>query len=87
MKLLPPAFALGSFSEGKPKFSYIYIHLAKFKHMWFVYFLRYALDSIYTGCTTDITRRIDEHNSHKVHFTKDKTPVSLISYVVFLINN
>lgn len=51
--------------------------------MWFVYILLCADSSFYTGCTTDITRRISEHNSHKVHFTRDKTPVSLVTYIVF----
>jgi len=51
--------------------------------MWFVYILKCSDGSFYTGCTTDITRRIKEHNSHKIHYTRDKTPVSLISYVAF----
>jgi putative endonuclease len=51
--------------------------------MWFVYILLCADGSFYIGCTSDITRRIDEHNSHKVHYTKNKTPVSLKTYIAF----
>jgi len=40
--------------------------------------------SLYTGHTTDIEQRISEHNSHKVHYTKDKTPVSLVSFIGFI---
>ena len=52
--------------------------------MWFVYVLKCADGSSYVGCTTDIFRRISEHNSHKVHYTMDKTPVTLITYIAFL---
>jgi putative endonuclease len=51
--------------------------------MWFVYILQCSDGSPYIGCTIDISRRIMEHNSHKVHYTKDKTPVNLISYLAF----
>jgi len=51
--------------------------------MWFVYILECYDGSLYVGCTNDIDRRIKEHNSHKIHFSKDKTPVSLITYFAF----
>jgi putative endonuclease len=51
--------------------------------MWFVYILQCSDSTYYTGCTSDIDRRINEHNSHKVHYTKDKTPVKLIAYSAF----
>jgi predicted GIY-YIG superfamily endonuclease len=51
--------------------------------MWYVYILRCADGSPYIGCTNDIDRRIIDHNSHKVHFTKDKTPVSINTYIAF----
>jgi predicted GIY-YIG superfamily endonuclease len=51
--------------------------------MWFVYILQCSNGSFYTGCTTDVERRIIEHNSHKVHYTKDKTPVLLVTYIAF----
>jgi putative endonuclease len=51
--------------------------------MWYVYILRCVDGSSYVGCTNDIQRRISDHNSHKVHFTKDKTPVSIHVYIAF----
>ena len=33
--------------------------------------------------TSNIERRLTEHNTHKIHFTKDKTPVVLINYIAF----
>jgi putative endonuclease len=51
--------------------------------MWYVYILRCVDGSLYIGCTNDIDRRIIDHNSHKVHFTKDKTPVSINAYIAF----
>lgn len=51
--------------------------------MWFVYILKCNDSSSYVGCTTDVSRRLDEHNSHKVFYTKDKTPVKLITYISF----
>jgi putative endonuclease len=51
--------------------------------MWYVYILECADGSPYVGCTNDIDRRISDHNSHKVHYTKDKTPVFLNIYVAF----
>jgi predicted GIY-YIG superfamily endonuclease len=51
--------------------------------MWFVCILKCSNDSFYVGCTTHLEKRIIEHNSHKVHYTRDKTPVSLITYVAF----
>jgi putative endonuclease len=51
--------------------------------MWFVYILTCADGSSYIGCTADVQRRIKEHNSHKVHYTMDKTPVCLRTYIAF----
>jgi putative endonuclease len=51
--------------------------------MWYVYIMQCAEGSIYVGCTNNIDRRISDHNSHKVHYTKDKTPVRVKTYIVF----
>jgi putative endonuclease len=51
--------------------------------MWHVYILRCFNNGFYTGYTQNIERRILEHNSGKVHFTKNKRPVELISYISF----
>ena len=48
--------------------------------MWFVYIVRCADNSLYTGITTDLVRRIKEHNSLKTgaKYTKMKRPVILV---------
>jgi putative endonuclease len=53
------------------------------KSSWFVYLLRCADNTLYTGITTDLTRRLDEHNgennSHKgARYTRHRRPVSLV---------
>lgn len=47
---------------------------------WFVYILRCADNSLYTGITTDITRREKEHNSDSkiaAKYTRARQPVKL----------
>ena len=47
---------------------------------WFVYILRCADDTLYTGITTDVARRIDEHNAGKAsgaRYTRGRGPVRL----------
>ena len=51
--------------------------------MWYVYILKCSNNSHYTGCTEDIERRIHDHNSGKVHYTVDKRPVELITFISF----
>lgn len=52
---------------------------------WFLYVLRCADDTFYTGTTTDITRRIEEHNTKKcgAKYTKTRRPVELIFWLDF----
>jgi Predicted endonuclease containing a URI domain len=46
--------------------------------MWYVYIVRCSDGSLYTGITTDIDRRISEHNSGKgARYTQWKSPVVL----------
>ena len=47
---------------------------------YFVYILRCSDDTFYTGITTDLKRRLKEHNSSKkgAKYTKVRRPVSLI---------
>lgn len=46
---------------------------------WFLYIVRCQDNSLYTGITTDIARRIKEHNAKKgAFYTKNKTPVKLV---------
>lgn len=45
----------------------------------FVYMIRCSDDTIYTGYTTDVERRVREHDSGEgAKYTRPRTPVSLI---------
>lgn len=47
----------------------------------FVYMVRCADDSLYTGWTTDVERRVAEHNSgDAARYTRSRCPVELIYY-------
>ncbi len=48
---------------------------------WFVYIIRCADDSLYTGITKDVERRIEEHNNDDTlgaKYTKARRPVVLV---------
>jgi len=46
---------------------------------WFVYVVRCADRSLYTGVTTDATRRIEEHNDGRgARYTRSRGPVALV---------
>ena len=47
---------------------------------WFVYIVRCADDTLYTGITTNTLRRTDEHNAGKplgARYTRSRRPVTL----------
>lgn len=49
--------------------------------MWFVYIIRCADNSLYTGITTDIERRIREHNSDNTigaKYSRARRPTTLV---------
>ena len=48
--------------------------------MWFVYILRCSDKTLYTGITTDVERRLIEHNGQKsiTKYTRIRQPVSLV---------
>ncbi len=47
--------------------------------MWHVYIISCSDNSLYTGITTDMSRRIKEHNSGKGgHYTMARRPVKLV---------
>lgn len=49
--------------------------------MHYVYMVRCADDTLYTGWTTDIEKRIRTHNAKKgAKYTKSRTPVELYYY-------
>ena len=48
---------------------------------WYVYMLRCADDSLYTGITKDISRRVDEHNNDQAagaNYTRSRRPVTVV---------
>jgi putative endonuclease len=51
--------------------------------MWFVYLLKCNNGTFYTGCTGNLDNRLERHNKKQVHYTQDKLPVELVSYVAF----
>jgi putative endonuclease len=49
--------------------------------VWCVYMLRCADDSLYTGITTDVARRVAEHNGDSglgARYTRSRRPVQLV---------
>lgn len=48
--------------------------------MWFVYIVCCSDGSLYTGITTDLERRIAEHNSERggARYTRSRRPVRLV---------
>lgn len=47
---------------------------------WFVYIVECADGSLYTGVTTDITRRVEQHNAGRAgaRYTRGRRPVRLV---------
>ena len=48
---------------------------------WYVYILHCADGSLYTGITTDVSRRLQEHNEHPrlaAKYTRARRPVTLV---------
>jgi len=48
--------------------------------MYYIYLMRCSDNSLYTGITTDLSRRLHEHSSQGVksaHYTRSHTPVGL----------
>lgn len=46
---------------------------------WVVYVLRCRTGQLYTGCTTDLERRVREHNSGTgSRFTRSRLPVTVV---------
>ena len=46
---------------------------------WHVYMVRCADDSLYTGCTNDLVRRVDAHNAGKgARYTRSRRPVEVV---------
>ena len=52
---------------------------------WFLYVLQCSDGTLYTGVTTDIDRRLNEHNtsSKGAKYTKIRRPVKLVYWIDF----
>lgn len=52
---------------------------------WFTYVLRCADDTLYVGVTTDLDRRVHEHNSTRrgARYTRARRPVQLLASWAF----
>lgn len=50
-----------------------------FKKMYYLYIVKCADKTLYSGITTDLVRRIDEHNDSKrgAKYTRSRRPVKL----------
>jgi len=47
--------------------------------MWHIYILKCSDNSLYTGITTDISRRVTEHNNRKGgSYTRSRLPAELV---------
>lgn len=56
--------------------------------MYYVYILQSIKDkTIYKGCTSDLKRRIKEHNSGKGFYTSQHYPYKLIYYEAYLLKS
>jgi putative endonuclease len=53
--------------------------------MYYLYILKCADKTLYTGITTDLKRRVDEHNSNKLgaKYTFSRRPTELVYFKKF----
>ena len=53
--------------------------------MYYVYILRCADESLYTGIATELERRVEEHNHSEkgAKYTRTRRPVKLVYYEVY----
>jgi putative endonuclease len=50
--------------------------------IWYLYVVRCSDDTLYTGITTDLKRRLNEHNTSNrgAKYTKARRPTNLVYY-------
>ena len=46
-------------------------------------YLKCTNNTYYTGCTSNLENRLKSHNKGQVHYTKDKLPFELVTYIAF----
>ncbi len=55
--------------------------------MFYVYILYLTNNRFYTGFTSDLKRRIQEHKLRKVKYTKSKLPFKLVHYEAYYLES
>ncbi len=58
----------------------IYSYIQAMENKWYTYMVRCADNTLYTGITTDLERRVGEHNGNKkgARYTRSRRPVELV---------
>ena len=53
--------------------------------IWYLYVVRCSDDTLYTGVTTDLKRRLNEHNTSNrgAKYTKARRPINLVYYELY----
>ena len=53
--------------------------------IWYLYDARCSDGTLYTGITTDLARRLNEHNTSKrgAKYTKTRRPINLVYYELY----
>jgi len=51
--------------------------------MHFVYLLKCSDGTFYTGCTNNLERRFQEHESGKIEYTSKRQPLRIETYIAF----
>ena len=50
---------------------------------WTVYILKCVDNTYYTGCTSNLEKRLIRHNRGEVHYTKSRLPINVETYIIF----
>ena len=51
--------------------------------MWIVYLLKCADNTYYKGCTRDLTDRMSRHAKGEISYTRERLPITLVTYIAF----
>lgn len=50
---------------------------------WHVYLLKCSDETKYTGCTSNLPKRIKHHEQGYVKYTKTRLPIHIVTYITF----
>jgi predicted GIY-YIG superfamily endonuclease len=53
----------------------------------FVYILKCADEKLYIGCTENLKEKLERHSNGYVPATKNRRPITIITYIVFYNKN